>query len=120
MRSSHSLDRLDRGRRIRALWPTVGASSSPSGPPRVVAHPSNPAHGPIRAVRRGCSVDPGLASGSRRDWLRQSSVARYGLASACPARPLRRDRPTDEPRGLLGAEAVDHALYIGDAEAQTR
>jgi hypothetical protein len=42
MRSSHSLDRLDRGRRIRALWPTVGASSSPSGPPRVVAHPSNP------------------------------------------------------------------------------
>ena len=65
-------------------------------------------------------MDPGLVSRSGRDWLRQSSVARYGLASACPARPLRRDRPTDEPRGLLGAEAVDHALYIGDAEAQTR
>jgi hypothetical protein len=89
MRSSHSLDRLDRGRRIRALWPTAGASSSPSGPPRVVAHPSNPAHGPIRAVRRGCSVDPGLVSGSGRDWLRQSSVARYRLTSPCQARPLR-------------------------------
>ena len=60
------------GRRIRALWPTVGASSTLSGPPRVVAHPSNPANGPTRAVRRGCSVDPSLSVGREDGDFRSS------------------------------------------------
>ncbi len=80
-------------------------------------------HGPDRdtpqaVVGAAQRHHPAIVSG--RDSLRQSSVARYGLASPpCLARPLRCDRPTDGHRGLLGAEAVDSSLDIGEAEAQT-